>query len=730
MTPVGHPDGALRLANLGGALLARFDRYGELSDLDAAIEASQAAVAATPVGHPDRGAMLASLGKELYRRSYRTGDLRDLDAAVEVGRATIAEPASASHSDRGMYLNDLGSTLRQRFERTGALADLDAAIKAGRSAVAAAAIGQLNRSVFVSNLSISLRDRYARTGTVGDLDEAIETSQAAVDLTPAGHPDRPGHVSNLANLLHIRFRRTGTLADLDRAIDTVRAVPGMPAGHLGRASRLAVMAHALLDRYATTAKRSDLDAALGDASAAVAQTPLGHANRAYHLTVLGFALYLRYRLDGSPADYEAACSGLEEAAAACPQAAPTVRIRAAVFGAAILGAHSDTGRAADLLEQAVLLLPEAAPLQLERSDQQYALGSLTGLASDAAALALADAGVEANSGASAAARATRALRLLEVGRAVLLGQALNTRTDLTDLGQRDSALAARFVAVRDLLDRSPADEAAKETAEKAATPGPAGAGPLSRDRNKLAAEFRGILDRIRALDGFATFGLPPSAGELLAEAALGPVVACVTGAFGCYALLLTRDGISPVELPGLTVADLTSQVLSFHAAVRATTSLEATAQDRDAARATMCEILAWLWDTTACPVLQALGYDHEPPADQEWPRVWWAPGGLLSLLPLHAARHHRTGRGRAVMDRVVSSYTPTIRALRHSRQRTRAAASIPAPIADRRHADHAGLAWRCPARRVRRGEPNPRHPAQPGGAVRSRARPEPGDSGR
>ncbi|MFI4990168.1 MAG: CHAT domain-containing protein [Solirubrobacterales bacterium] len=62
-------------------------------------------------------------------------------------------------------------------------------------------------------------------------------------------------------------------------------------------------------------------------------------------------------------------------------------------------------------------------------------------------------------------------------------------------------------------------------------------------------------------------------------------------------------------------------------------------------------------------------------AGSQSPRVWWCLSGLLAFLPLHAAG--RTGRGGAaagtsVMDRVVSSYTPTLRALLHVRRSTRA----------------------------------------------------------
>lgn len=61
-------------------------------------------------------------------------------------------------------------------------------------------------------------------------------------------------------------------------------------------------------------------------------------------------------------------------------------------------------------------------------------------------------------------------------------------------------------------------------------------------------------------------------------------------------------------------------------------------------------MLAWLWDTVVAPVAEAVSTD----------RVWWLPVGLLGLLPLHAAGYpDRAG----ALDRFVSSYLPTLRAL-------------------------------------------------------------------
>jgi hypothetical protein len=54
--------------------------------------------------------------------------------------------------------------------------------------------------------------------------------------------------------------------------------------------------------------------------------------------------------------------------------------------------------------------------------------------------------------------------------------------------------------------------------------------------------------------------------------------------------------------------------------------------------------------------------------------VWWCPSGALSLLPLHAAGHHdlSAGPSDAVIDRVIFSTVPSVRALLQARHAPRA----------------------------------------------------------
>ena len=93
---------------------------------------------------------------------------------------------------------------------------------------------------------------------------------------------------------------------------------------------------------------------------------------------------------------------------------------------------------------------------------------------------------------------------------------------------------------------------------------------------------------------------------------------------------------------------------------------------RVAAQAEIIDVLAWIWDAISEPVLTALGHTTTPNDGEPWPEVWWCPVGILAYLPLHAAGHHDEATAgqpgpRTALDRVVSSYTTTLRGLGYAR---------------------------------------------------------------
>ncbi|MDY7084005.1 MAG: CHAT domain-containing protein [Actinomycetota bacterium] len=197
-------------------------------------------------------------------------------------------------------------------------------------------------------------------------------------------------------------------------------------------------------------------------------------------------------------------------------------------------------------------------------------------------------------------------------------------------------------------------------------------------RMTLAREWDELVEQVRALDGFSDFLRPPRLEALLPAADGGPVVIINVSRWRCDALVVRTSGVSVVELPNLRQDEVVSEVEAYLDAVQGRQAetldgryaRDTSARDLDPAvganpvEAALDRCLLWMWDAFAADVLQHLG--HTEPPTGEWPRIWWCPTGPLALLPVHAAGDHSTA-GAAVLDRVISSYTPTLRALVEAR---------------------------------------------------------------
>ncbi|MFG3350993.1 CHAT domain-containing protein [Streptomyces sp. NPDC048001] len=645
-------DDAKYLSGLGIALGTRFKLTGRLEDIDEAVSRLQQAVDATPKSAAGlRARRLSHLGAAHSSRFDHIGAVVDLDDAIAAGRQAL-QLAAAAATDVPMYMSNLGSSLQKRFVRTGASSDIDEAVDILRKAVGATEPDHPDRAGRLSNLSNALQVRFERYGRMADADEAVDTARQATEATEDTHLGRVGRLSNLSNALQVRFERTGQMADLDEAIDTARQAADTSQASSDRRDLpvcLSTLSIALLMRFQRGKQTTDLDEAVNAARRAVEATPENSPARADWLFNLGTALHTQFQHTGNVAHARGAIDAFAGASKTA-DAAPSTRIHAARTAAG-LAVEQEVGTryAAELLESAVQLLPEVAPRQLERADQQYELGGFAGLASDAAALALADQDTARDGH-----RPAKALRLLESGRAVLLSQLLDTRSDLTDLQRANPELAKKLADLREQLDPAFAQGAAAA---------------LGRDpavERHVAALFSATVAEIRRLPGFESFLFPPDTKTLTQDAAQGPIVVFNISNHRSDALLITPDGVTDLPLPRLDLHSVTGKINQFQ------TALEAHDEE------SLSGILEWLWDVAAEPILETLGYRIQPPSTAwNWPRIWWSPGGLLGQLPLHAAGYHRqpidAKHPRTVMDRVVSAYTPTVRALHYARQ------PIPAP---------------------------------------------------
>ena len=322
----------------------------------------------------------------------------------------------------------------------------------------------------------------------------------------------------------------------------------------------------------------------------------------------------------------------------CENAAPSIRIILARRAALLLASQENWEESSNLLEGAVKLLSLVSPRSLQHSDKQHMLADFAGLASMAAATFL-NAGKEAH----------HALQLLELGRGVIAGLLLEMRTDISALRQQYPEYADEFISLRDELD-SPADGTSliNSSDNVASWELPA------RQRREADQRLSELLIKIRAQPGFHNFLGPPTVDELMAAADPDPIIIVNTSSYRCDAFLIQHDRITLLELPGLVLNEVQErakdlQLSDFSDFFRITSLLE------------------WLWDVLCRPCLEALGF-KDPISDSNSTRVWWIPIGILSRLPLHAAGRRAQEPVETVLDRVMSSYSSSVKALIYGRR--------------------------------------------------------------
>lgn len=129
-----------------------------------------------------------------------------------------------------------------------------------------------------------------------------------------------------------------------------------------------------------------------------------------------------------------------------------------------------------------------------------------------------------------------------------------------------------------------------------------------------------------------------------------PIIVLNVSSYRCDAFLIERHQIRILELPNLRLEEVEDKVQYLRSASLSITS-----------------ILEWLWDAASSPSLEALGFKTAP-SDDNWPHIWWIPTGALNHLPLHAAGRQGKGSTETVLERVISSYSSSIKALIYGRQ--------------------------------------------------------------
>ncbi|KAH6688477.1 CHAT domain-containing protein [Plectosphaerella plurivora] len=267
------------------------------------------------------------------------------------------------------------------------------------------------------------------------------------------------------------------------------------------------------------------------------------------------------------------------------------------------------------------------------------LNAATGISSLAAATAL-----------QAGKDPLEALQVLELGRGIIAGLMMDLRMDVSELKVSHPELADKLASLQDKLGDSEDDKI--DIFILKPQEDIAGWELRMKDRRQAEENMDQLIEEIRGLSGFNDFLSTPSASSLANTASYGPIIVINTSRYRCDAFLVDKTGtVRVVKLPDLTEAEVDNRAANLPG-----DDLEG--------------LLEWMWHTICRPCLDELGFTYPTSLDGQasLPRVWWVATGLAARLPLHAAGLHRDCCGDTVMDRVMSSYAPSIKALMHGRR--------------------------------------------------------------
>jgi hypothetical protein len=378
----------------------------------------------------------------------------------------------------------------------------------------------------------------------------------------------------------------------------------------------------------------DLEEAIGLARQAVGSTLDEHPDRAGRLNNLAGMLGRRYDRVRKIADLEEA-SQLRREAWACEMATPFQRVEAGANGSKLLATIGKVDDAIQLGKDVIKLLPTVNTRPLDRGDQQFILTTFAGIANDLCALLLQSGQTE------------EALKTLEKGRAVVLGQILDSRSDISELSRQHSEIAHQYEALLGEVNRPLVDLKLSHLKTHAL-----------EQRRRALAELDACTEKIRALPKYERFMLGPTTAEMMECAVDGVLVVVNASVHRCDAILVEQHQIRHKSLPLLNMTDINENRRHF--------------------RLGSSRVLKWLWDSIAHPILDALGFTEQPSNDN-WPHIWWILTGPLSKFPIHAAGYHAIGSTKTVLDRAISSYSSSIKATIHCRQHQTSNATPPSP---------------------------------------------------
>jgi tetratricopeptide (TPR) repeat protein len=588
-------------------------------------------------------------GIELWERYNRTGNLGDLEQAIALWREAL-QLTPATSPEQVNRLNNLGVVLYSRYERLGNLADLEEAICVFRQATQLLPSSSPELVEPFSNLSLALLGRFRRNGNVRDRQESGGFAWQAVQFTPLAVS--AGGSTNLQNLSLVwlaRYEYSHRLEDLDRAIEVLqRAWQSTPSNYPKRSTRLLNLGNAYLYRFKDTGNLTDVKQALAYLQQAVELTPDSSPGKANYLSNLGNGYFERYRhtqkaIDLQDPDLQTAFRLWRQACELGRKQSLEGTLATSLTWSSIATATGNWHEAVDACAYGLEAIDRLFEIQLTRSQRETWLAESQRIPGRAAyALAKSD-------------DLPAAVVALERGRSRLLLEALErSRADLERLVDRGQAdLYRRYRAAADRIQYL-------ESLTLRPQEPPANL-DLPVELRLAHSELATTIQSIQRVPGYEDFSRPPDFDHL--RQVLVPDGKCVAVylnlvPYAGLALVLHPGGIQPVWLElAIIENDLTTLLRDYHSVqvnkARFTQKLGS--------------LLMFLGAKIMRLVAEAIRAVL-PPTEPGSYHVTLIPTGRLASLPLHAAVYPLQDHAWTFLDDYIVTYAPSARVLAYSQQ--------------------------------------------------------------
>ncbi|CAI7583771.1 unnamed protein product [Penicillium manginii] len=638
---------------------ARYKWSNKPEHLDQAI--AQYRLSLEKVSDKDKHLVRNDLANAYYFKFKRTLLLEDLSESIRGYDTALHELQQSgrkdSKKDNLMISHGLAISLTAQFEVTQQQQDIDGAITCYEKCFQGAAKKTIHGLIRANNLALAYQERYKLTGQIEDVKKSqtvlLEVLAWGLDVHPNNRCNMHNNLGRAFLLSYIELKEPSYLnyaAEHFRKADaTGCTLPDFQVAASVNLSRV------LLLKARETKQRQDQFAVLLQLTKSLSY--LGNMQNITDHSHTDGIIYnmLEFILDSwMDSGYSAESTSGQLYLTASKTLIPHLKTlqssaiaRFYIFAA--IAQHivaKQPGIARDVIRTTAEILPKSMLLSFDRRDILNNLANFTGLPSFAIACSLA-----------AGDSPYMALELFDKVRSVMWDSVLSNKMTL-----REKEIE-NFPELRDRLAQVIKPLAGTKGSQK--TPSVSEIGGMLVQQHEIyrqGVEYQQLWDQLESHPELERFTcLPADMSAIAKYAEEGPVIIVNYGIFRSDALILTKEGVESISLPLLTGQALEENDNLYLEA------LSIMGIDLSVATQKMNQLLEWIWDAVAEPILDRLGFGGDLIEGSNLPRSWWITTGRIGTFPLHAAGNPHKGASCNVLDRTVPSYINGLRALDYTR---------------------------------------------------------------